>query len=279
MKSVAFLGVMIMCVAPTASADFFDSNGVPIHYVDNGDGEPVILIHGLNSDLQSWIDNGVMPALLDSGFRVLAIDTRAHGLSGTPHDPMQYGPEMALDIQRLMAHLEIDKAHIVGYSMGSNIVGKLRELSPELCITLTLGGLGWWREVGPNADQLALADSLESGSGFMPLYRVLYPTWTEEARLARSEEMISNLPDVQATVALLRGYRLGVSERSLRANTVPTLAIIGDLDPGKNTVDALEGVMPNLEIVVIPNADHLAALARPEFTDSLLTFLKRHRTN
>ena len=83
MKSVACLGVMILLVAPTASADSFDSNGVQIHYVDDGEGEPVILMHGLNLDSQSWIDNGVAPALLDAGYRVIGIDARGHGLKST----------------------------------------------------------------------------------------------------------------------------------------------------------------------------------------------------
>ena len=156
----ASLLIMSLCViAAGASAQvdgqFFDSNGVRIHYTDIGSGEPVILMHGLNGDFRStWFENGgLAEQLLAGGYRVLALDARAHGRSGTPHDPTQYGVEMARDIERLMAHAGIAQAHIVGYSMGSNIVGKLRELRPDLFVTLTLGGWGWRQAPGPEAAQ------------------------------------------------------------------------------------------------------------------------------
>ena len=208
------------------SGRYFSSAGVRIHYVDHGQGEPVVLMHGLNDDLGSaWFDTNVAQALVDGGYRVLALDGRAHGLSGTPHGPAQYGQEMSLDISRLLQQLGIDRAHIVGYSMGARIVGKLREVQPEVVATLTLGGFGWTKHSGPSTALAALADSLERGEGFMPLYRELYPDWTDEERETRSAAMLGKLPDVTATVAMLRGYDFGVSEESLRAKHYPNLGI------------------------------------------------------
>lgn len=277
----AGLVALFLCLAisETAADDgkFFDSNGVQIHYLDAGSGEPVVLMHGLNGSFQTWVDIGVTEKLLAAGYRVLALDARAHGKSGTPHDPADYGPEMAKDILRLMDHVGVDKAHIVGYSMGAAIVGKLRSIHPERMITLCLGGFGWVQYDGPSERLIALADSLESGDGFMPLYSTLYPDWSEEDRMARSENSLAALADVQATIALLRGWNFGVTEESLRSNTTPTLAIIGSIDPQKAGVDSLDGVMPHLEIVVIQGADHLAAIQHDEYIAGLLSFIARHQ--
>ncbi len=272
-----------MCIAlilqnyAVAEDRYFDSNGVSIHYTDQGEGEPVVLMHGLNGDYAStWFDSGFAQSLMNAGYRVLALDARAHGLSGAPHDSNRYGPEMSLDIARLLDHVGIEKAHVVGYSMGARIVGKLREMRPDVFISLTLGGYGLVKEDRPPPSVAELADSLERGGGFMPLYRELYPAWTDEAREARSAAMVAALPDVPGMVALLRGLRFRVSEESLRANTVPTLAIVGALDPRKQAADELVAVMQNLELVVIPETDHAAADNHPVFLSSLLNFLERH---
>jgi pimeloyl-ACP methyl ester carboxylesterase len=281
--TVGLLAACVLVAAPAAQAQdgqFFDSNGVQIHYVDQGEGEPVILMHGLNMDYQSnWFDTGVAQTLLDAGYRVLALDARAHGKSGGPHDPAQYGQEMARDIVRLMDHAQLDRAHVVGYSMGAGISAKLRDLHPERLTTLTLGGGGWIPPTSGPAGQSSLADALERGEGFVPLYRVLFPDWSDEARQARSDTNVAKLADVQATVAMLRAAPLSVTEESLRANTVPTLAIVGGNDPAKQGVDALGRVMSRIETVVIPGADHLAAVSHSDFSSSLLTFLKKHHTN
>jgi pimeloyl-ACP methyl ester carboxylesterase len=283
MSTMRFVGLLTMSLITTAAAaaqdegQFFDSAGVPIHYIDMGLGEPVVLMHGLNANYrEAWLDTGVAQTLLDAGFRVLALDARAHGKSGAPHEPEQYGPEMALDIVRLLDHVGVDKAHVVGYSMGAQIAGKLLVLHPERLVTLCLGGAGWVQSEGPEAWQLILADSLEAGGGFMVLYNSLYPDWSPEDRENRNEQSLAKLADIKATVAMLRGWNFFVPEETLHENTVPTLAIIGGQDPMKPTVEALQGVMQKLQTVVIPGADHLAALGHPEYIVNLVTFLQTH---
>src|SRR5688572_3495817 len=110
------------CLMLTASAiaqedKFFNSSGVRIRYIEQGQGEPVILLHGNGSRLETWIQRGILPNL-SKDYRVIAFDARGHGRSEKPHDPKAYGREMALDVVRLMDHLGIKRAHIVGYSMG-----------------------------------------------------------------------------------------------------------------------------------------------------------------
>ena len=87
-----------------------------------GTGEPVIMAHGFAGNLEVWDD---LMADLSKDHEAVALDCRGHGKSDKPHEPEQYGIEMVNDITRLMGHLQISKAHIVGYSMGGAIVMKM----------------------------------------------------------------------------------------------------------------------------------------------------------
>jgi pimeloyl-ACP methyl ester carboxylesterase len=104
--------------ADQPAAQTFDSNGVKIAYFVQGQGEPVVLIHGwLSSAGVNWALPGIS-GLLAKDHQVIALDVRGHGLSDKPTKEEAYGPELVEDIVRLLDHLKIKKAHIVGYSMG-----------------------------------------------------------------------------------------------------------------------------------------------------------------
>src|SRR5580658_7526298 len=98
--------VAILFVATTAfAADYtFDSAGVKIHYIVEGQGEPVILIHGYAaSAITNWGTPGVIKKLAEN-YQVIALDNRGHGQSEKPHDAAAYGPVMFEDVLRLMDH-------------------------------------------------------------------------------------------------------------------------------------------------------------------------------
>jgi hypothetical protein len=99
---------------------FFDSNRVQIRYQVAGEGPPVVLIHGFGETLERWQSAGVVSALAPH-FQVITFDVRGHGGSDKPHDRQSYGTELAADIDRLLRHLNVPKAHIVGYSMGAMV--------------------------------------------------------------------------------------------------------------------------------------------------------------
>jgi hypothetical protein len=101
----------VVASAATALEDrFFNSAGVNIRYIEQGSGEPIILLHGYTSRIEPFVANGVIPELAKS-YRVIAFDARGHGKSGKPHDRAQYGAEMGQDVLRLMAHLNLGCAH------------------------------------------------------------------------------------------------------------------------------------------------------------------------
>lgn len=259
---------------------FFDSGGVKIHYVIEGKGEPVILVHGFAaSAANNWALPGVIKGLA-TNYQVIALDNRGHGQSEKPHGDDQYGLKMTADVIHLMDHLKIKRAHVVGYSMGGFMVGKLVTEHPERFITATMGGAGWSK---PDADQSGLellAKSLEDGKGIGPLIVFLTPKGqappTEES-IAATNKMFMASNDSLALAGVARGMaKFAVPESKLRANKVPVLDLIGEVDPLKAGVDDLEPVMGNLKVVVIPKANHMTAFGSPVFLTSLKSFLAEH---
>jgi pimeloyl-ACP methyl ester carboxylesterase len=261
---------------------FFDSGGVRIHFVEQGQGDPVVMLHGFSGSYRDFVDFGIFESLVDEGYRAIAVDCRGYGQSDKPHDPDAYGIEMVEDIVRLLDHLHIEKAHVMGGSMGGAITNKLRETHPERLLTAVLGLAGWMEEGETSSlDMNAIADSLEKGEGLGMLLRALTPEGEEEPseeEIAEYERARFAHQDPKALAAVARSFgSFTVSETDLRQNTVPTLAIIGEKDPLKKGVDAMEGVMSNLEIVIIEGANHVTAVGNPIFLESLLNFLEKHR--
>ena len=105
----------------------FNSDGVEIAFIDEGQGEPVLLIHGFASNIRvNWISTGWTKYLLEAGFRVIAFDHRGHGESEKLYDQEQYSaPLMAADAARLLKHLNISSTNVIGYSMGARVAAFL----------------------------------------------------------------------------------------------------------------------------------------------------------
>lgn len=143
---------------PQALKDlFFTSEGVRIRYVEEGNGpEPVILLHDRGSSIEAqWIETKIMGGLHRETFRMIAMDLRGHGKS----DKAKLGAEAARDVVRLMDHLKIPRAHVVGYGLGANIATYLSVAHADRLITMTLAG---GAHVPPTADddrrELAVTD-------------------------------------------------------------------------------------------------------------------------
>jgi pimeloyl-ACP methyl ester carboxylesterase len=282
LKQFVRFAPIFLLLSSLYAADFtFDSGGVKIHYTIDGKGEPVILIHGYAASIAAnWGAPGVIKGLADS-YQVIAIDNRGHGQSDKPHDAAAYGPKMVDDVLHLMDHLKIKKAHIVGYSMGGFMTEALLIEHPNRVLTATLGGAGWNDPKDHSQADLLnqLADSLEQGKGIGPLIIALNPVGapppTPQA-IEMTNKMFLSANDPLALAAVARGHMPQEPEAKIRANKIPTLALIGEVDPLKAGVDQLKTMMPNLTVVVIPGANHLTAFANPLFLSSLRSFLAEH---
>jgi len=279
MRCICFLAVLAPSGAQAAGDSYFESNGVKIHYTEEGKGEPVLLIHGFAADIiTNWELTGIRKALARE-YRVIAIDNRGHGKSDKPHDPAKYGMEMVEDAVRLLDHLKIKKAHIIGYSMGGIITLKLAATHPERLSTITLGGAGWMREADLAGDRIA--DALEKGGDLEPFIREATAPGQpkpSEQQVRLLSLLLSSYNDNKALAAVARALnKLKVIEEDLKAIRVPTLAVVGSRDFVKPKVDNLQGRLPGLKTVVIDGTDHFTTMFSPRLVQSLQAFLKQHR--
>lgn len=269
-------------LAQTAGTESFDSNGIQIHYVDKGRGAPVVLLHGYTgSYARHWEGSGVMQALETAGYRVIAMDCRGHGQSGKPTDASQYGLEMVGDVIRLLDRLKIDRAHIVGYSMGGAIATQLLVRNPDRLLTATLLGAGWEGEDLAlfRSQILAMADGFANRDASVLIRAVTSgqkePT-AEEVAALNASMFARNDPDVLAAAARGMLPLFEVSGDSLRAIKRPVLAIVGEDDKSNvESVKRMAAVVPTLEVVEIKGANH-ATSVRPS-AEPLVAFLDKHR--
>jgi pimeloyl-ACP methyl ester carboxylesterase len=279
-RSLLALGAY--CLSPDADAAeerFFDSAGIRIRYIEEGRGEPVVLVHGYTSDAEAqWTQTDVLQALA-ARYHVIALDARGHGSSGKPHDPAQYGPEMGFDILRLLDYLDITRAHIVGYSMGAHIVAQLVTTHPERFLTATLGGapgrFSWSVEDQQRVEREAA--EMEQGLLRSQILR-LWPhgqlPLTEERILELSATQLAG-QDPRALAAVRRSNPAQVvTLAQMAAVTVPMLGVVGTADPYLSQFLELKAVMPQLDLVTIEAASHGSAPGRPEFSQAILAFLR-----
>jgi pimeloyl-ACP methyl ester carboxylesterase len=274
--------------AQTPVDQFFDSNGVRIRYVVQGRGEPVVLVHGYTRSIETnWIDPGVFQNLAKD-HRVIALDLRGHGKSDKPHEPAAYG-EMAGDVIRLMDHLSLQRAHMVGYSMGAGVVGKLLTTHPDRFLSATLGGGTPIRSLPADLDQRAETTARELASE-VP-FRTLVVAMTPRDEPARSEAEIRRLSAATAAgndLKALAAYQLGgrrpllTSNEALAAVTIPILGLAGSLDGAAQSLQQLRTIVPSMELVLIEGATHVgdrSAFARPEFVGAIRHFVAKHKSH
>src|ERR1051326_9082717 len=143
----------------------FHHGSVEIAYLDEGEGEPIVLVHGFASTKEvNWVQPGWVSVLNRAGRRAVALDNRGHGASSKLHDPAAYhSAAMADDVRALLDHLKIERADVMGYSMGARITAFLAVKHPERVRSAVLGGLGVRLVEGVGLPE-SIADALEAPS-------------------------------------------------------------------------------------------------------------------
>ena len=259
-----------------AQDSFLDSDGVRIRYIVRGAGPPVVLVHGfmVNTEL-NWVGPGILDALA-ADHRVIALDLRGHGASDKPHDPAAYGTAFVDDVVRLLDHLEIERAHVVGYSMGAAITLKLVSAHPDRVASAVLGGYGWrLPEHGPADGVLQLRAQLERAArGETSLADILAASDSIELTPAMRAALNGNDLDALRAVQVGDAGLRNVPRAYLEANTVPVLAIVGERDWARPDVEQMVDIMAHADLEIIPGATHVTAAAHPRFLESILAFLR-----
>jgi pimeloyl-ACP methyl ester carboxylesterase len=285
--------VLFFCLTlTTASAgdSAFKSNGVKIRYLTEGKGEVVILLHGfaVRGAEEMWIKNALNePAVvkeLSSDFRVIAVDLRGHGKSGKPRGPQHYGSEMVEDVVRLMDHLKIQQAHVVGYSLGAMIAGKLLVTHPDRLLSVTLaGGAPVYQPTEKwKAGVETLAKSLDSGAGAGPLVSAIAPP--DEGRppsqaINALGQLLVVGQDQKVLASVIRGMLdWEVSPAELAANKIPVLIIYGSREgESRERIGQVSKALAQAQTKIIDGGEHMTTFARPEFRTAIHEFLKQKR--
>jgi pimeloyl-ACP methyl ester carboxylesterase len=249
---------------PKPQDRFFDSNGVPIRYITQGSGPAVVLLHGLTGNIEdAWVNNGFYDGPF-APFQLIAMDCRGHGQSGKPHDPADYGLEMVNDVVRLLDHLKIERAHLVGFSMGAEIALKMAAQRPTRVHSAVLAGSGWSDDSVYESWRL-VAESFEQGRGVRGYY-----DWATPPGQTRTAEEIEGFEqwnqamlaknDAQALAAACRGIaereELRVTEEEVRALQAPLLGVAGEHDAERPMLERMQGVAPDFTLIVLEGLGH-----------------------
>ncbi len=248
--------------------DVFSHEGFDLAFLDKGEGDPVLLLHGFGSSLTiNWVNPGWVKTLTEAGYRVIAFDHRGHGQSSKSYDPQDYHPAaMAGDAAALLDHLGIERAHVMGYSMGARVAAFTALGHPEMPATLVFGGLGAgmvdgvgeWDEI---ADAL-LADDPATVTGDRPK---MFRAFADQTR-----------SDRRALAACIETSRELISPQQMGNITQPTLIAVGTDDDIGGDPQALADLMPNATAFHIEGRDHMLSVGDRTFKARALEFLKEH---
>ena len=245
----------------------FDDNGVTIDYFDQGNsaGEPIVLIHGFASTKDvNWAWTGWVNALGTAGRRVIALDNRGHGRSAKLYDPADYDTSlMAGDVRALLDHLGIERADIMGYSMGARITAFLALEHPARVRSTTLGGLGI-RLVDGVGLSPTIAGALEAPS----LADVTDPTGRAFRTFAEQTKS-----DLRALAACIRGSRQTLTREEVASIRVPVLVAVGANDDVAGSAHELAALIPGARALDIPDRDHMLAVGDKVFKAGVAEFL------
>ena len=244
----------------------FQNGSVEIAFLDEGEGDPIVLVHGFASTKDiNWIYPSWVSTLTKAGRRVIALDNRGHGESAKLYDPEDYHIGiMAGDVRALMDHLNIARSDVMGYSMGGRITAYLAHRNPERLRSAILGGIGIGLiddegRPGENVAAALEASSLDEVTD--PMGR-MFRTFADQTR-----------SDRRALAACMRGSRRLMTREEAASISVPVLIAVGTIDDVAGSAQRLSEVIPGSQVLDIPNRDHMRAVGDRVYKDGVLAFL------
>lgn len=245
---------------------FFESAGVRIHYQDAGAGEAVILVHGFASTAEhNWGGTGWI-ATLSKKYRVIAPDVRGHGLSDKPRSRVAYGyANMGADVTRLMDHLGLARALLIGYSMGASIAIDLMLSRPERFRAIVLGGIAYDDGLEDQADRDAISEA----------YRADDPATIKTPVAKAYRRFAESMPnDLKALAALIDADRSPFDPARLATVRMPVLIVVGTEDNAIGDPKPLPKMIPGARLVMLEGRDHMTAPADRRFKEVVLEFIR-----
>jgi pimeloyl-ACP methyl ester carboxylesterase len=247
----------------------FHNGDVEIAYLDEGEGDPILLVHGFASTKNvNWVYPTWVSELRKNGRRVIAFDNRGHGDSGKLYDAAAYEiATMAGDVIALMDHLNLERADVMGYSLGSRMTAVLARQTPQRLRSAIFGGIGIGliEGGGPGENVAAALEAPSLDDVTDPVGR----TFRAFADQTRS--------DRRALAACLRGSRRLMTREDAAGISVPVLIAVGTADEIAGSADALGKIIPGAEVLHIPNRDHMRAVGDKVYKAGVLDFLSQRK--
>lgn len=242
---------------------YVNNQGIKIHYEVEGDGIPLLFVHGLFQNWKWWLDLGYVDVLKQKYANIL-VDLRGHGLSDKPHNPELYDIRLLVsDLVSVLDDLQIEKAHYWGYSWGGWIGFGTAKYAPERFHSFILGG---WQPYKDNP-------FLDGGSGdYITILKEQGMAGIVTIAVAELEKMVDPViqftdeqkadalaNDVEAIINILE-YKWPDFEDALPAMTMPCLIYSGDEDEQHDGAKACVSDMPNATFVSLSGLRHVAAM-------------------
>jgi len=247
----------------------FHNGAVEIAYLDTGQGDPIVLIHGFASSKEfNWVNPSWVGELTRAGRRVIAFDNRGHGASSKLYDPAAYEMTlMAGDVRALLDHLGIARADVIGYSMGARIAAFVAVHHPERVRSVVFGGLGI-RMVEPHGSSIAprIVAALEAPS----LADVSDPVGRPFRTFAERTNS-----DLKALAACMSRPRTLLTPEQVAGIKVPVLVAVGTKDDVAGSGPALAALIPGARALDIPDRDHMLAVGDKLFKATVIEFLNQ----
>jgi len=243
------------------------AGGIKIAYLDEGVGDPVLLIHGFASSKEvNWVNTGWVDSLVKAGRRAIAFDNRGHGASSKLYDPEDYRlEEMAADAIAVLDHVGVPEADVIGYSMGGRIAATLALDHAFRVRSAIIGGLGT-----ALVDSWDAADRIVAGLEAPSLDAV-----TDEIGRMFRKFAEQTRSDLAALAACMRMGRQTIAPERLVGVTVPVLIAAGTRDTMSGSPRGLAALIPGAEVLDIPGRDHMLAVGDKAFKAGALDFLDR----
>jgi pimeloyl-ACP methyl ester carboxylesterase len=247
----------------------FRHGEVEIAYLDEGEGEPIVLVHGFASTKEvNWVNPGWVRTLTGAGRRAIALDNRGHGASSKLYDPADYAmPLMADDVRALLDHLAIERADIMGYSMGARITAFSCVNHPARVRSAILGGLGVNLVDGHST---GLAQTIVAALEAPSLADVAHPVGRSFRSFAEQTKS-----DLKALATCMRRRRDPLSHEQVAGIHVPMLVAVGTADEVAGSAHELAALIPGARALDIPNRNHMLAVGDKVFKTGVLDFLNQ----